>query len=449
MTASAAATMHTVQKGEILSRIAKSYGCKLEDIVEANDIADPNVIEVGQVLVIPPCGTTVVATATKTAIATRTPTTTATSSPTAILTSTPTTTATSTATPAPTATKTATSTSTPTATSTRPPTATPAATPTHTPTPTSTATATPTATKKATPTIAAAVATHIVVKGETLSQIAKNYGCKVADFVAANNLADPSALQIGQVLVVPPCGLAATTPKPTGTTATPAQKTATSTPTIKPATATPRPSATTVAATATVTATATATPQALVVATPAAGAAAIYYPPIGGCLTAPTYWGVPTVTAREMTYVFSRHLTLVMVVPVKIEDSASAAAYAAAISQSLLGSESAEGIVSAPVLVLIGDKPGYSIDITGTMVSEGKLVPFEFACYLAAQTSDKAVSICAGGFFGDEADREGAISALASYRYGQDCAGATTAIQSPTPKTATPAATVVTPTRGQ
>ena len=153
-------------------------------------------------------------------------------------------------------------------------------------------------------------------------------------------------------------------------------------------------------------------------------------------------------TAKEMTYVFGRHLTLVMVVPVKIEDSASVAAYAEAISQSLLGSKSAKGTVAAPVPVAIGDKPGYYIDITGTMTSDDALVPFEFACYLAAQTSDKAVSICAGGFFGDEADREGAISALASYRYGQDCAGATTAIQSPTPKTATPAATVVTPTRG-
>ena len=42
-----------VQPGETLASIAKQYGVTVEAIVKANDLADPDVIEVGQKLIIP------------------------------------------------------------------------------------------------------------------------------------------------------------------------------------------------------------------------------------------------------------------------------------------------------------------------------------------------------------------------------------------------------------
>ncbi len=44
---------HTVQKGQSLWRIAKTYGVSLEDIARANNISDPNLIEEGMQLYIP------------------------------------------------------------------------------------------------------------------------------------------------------------------------------------------------------------------------------------------------------------------------------------------------------------------------------------------------------------------------------------------------------------
>lgn len=44
---------HEVQRGETLAIIAQQYGATIADIVQANDIANPNVISVGQVLTIP------------------------------------------------------------------------------------------------------------------------------------------------------------------------------------------------------------------------------------------------------------------------------------------------------------------------------------------------------------------------------------------------------------
>ena len=46
-------TTHMVQPGETLASIAKQYGVTVEAIVEASDLADPDVIEVGQGLTIP------------------------------------------------------------------------------------------------------------------------------------------------------------------------------------------------------------------------------------------------------------------------------------------------------------------------------------------------------------------------------------------------------------
>ena len=44
---------YTVQAGDTLAKIAAEFGVTVEEIVEANDIEDPSLINVGQVLVIP------------------------------------------------------------------------------------------------------------------------------------------------------------------------------------------------------------------------------------------------------------------------------------------------------------------------------------------------------------------------------------------------------------
>lgn len=44
---------HVVQRGETLAKIAAQYGVTVQDIVAANDIANPNVIAVGKSLFIP------------------------------------------------------------------------------------------------------------------------------------------------------------------------------------------------------------------------------------------------------------------------------------------------------------------------------------------------------------------------------------------------------------
>jgi LysM repeat protein len=44
---------YTVQKGETLAVIAKKTGAKQQDIINANKIADPSHIQVGQTLIIP------------------------------------------------------------------------------------------------------------------------------------------------------------------------------------------------------------------------------------------------------------------------------------------------------------------------------------------------------------------------------------------------------------
>src|SRR5262245_5379500 len=49
---------HTVQAGENLYRISLQYGVSLTALIQANNIANPNLIFVGQVLIIPAGGTT-------------------------------------------------------------------------------------------------------------------------------------------------------------------------------------------------------------------------------------------------------------------------------------------------------------------------------------------------------------------------------------------------------
>ena len=44
---------YTVRRGDTLGRIARENGVSLSDLVGANDISNPNLIHVGQILVIP------------------------------------------------------------------------------------------------------------------------------------------------------------------------------------------------------------------------------------------------------------------------------------------------------------------------------------------------------------------------------------------------------------
>ena len=60
---------------------------------------------------------------------------------------------------------------------------------------------TPTSTPQALPT--AAPVTYVVKAGDTLSGVADMFGVTVDDIVRFNNIADPNALQVGQVLTIP------------------------------------------------------------------------------------------------------------------------------------------------------------------------------------------------------------------------------------------------------
>ncbi|MGI8704101.1 MAG: LysM peptidoglycan-binding domain-containing protein [Candidatus Limnocylindrales bacterium] len=46
-------TIHVVAAGEFLSQIAQKYGVSLQALIDANDIQNPDLVEVGQRLVIP------------------------------------------------------------------------------------------------------------------------------------------------------------------------------------------------------------------------------------------------------------------------------------------------------------------------------------------------------------------------------------------------------------
>lgn len=49
----AAPLLYIVQPGDTLSGIAQAFGVSLQDLLAVNDIADPNLLHIGQVLVIP------------------------------------------------------------------------------------------------------------------------------------------------------------------------------------------------------------------------------------------------------------------------------------------------------------------------------------------------------------------------------------------------------------
>lgn len=77
-------------------------------------------------------------------------------------------------------------------------------TPTRTPTLTPTATATPTATPTPTPTVTPTPIFYTVQPGDTLFEIAFDYGVTVEAILAANNLSEDAILRVNQVLLVPP-----------------------------------------------------------------------------------------------------------------------------------------------------------------------------------------------------------------------------------------------------
>jgi len=94
-----------------------------------------------------------------------------------------------------------TSTHTPTPTGTLAPTSTPTATPTGTlpaPTATPTKTATPTATLPPGQTV-----TYKVKTGDTLYSIARKFGVSIQALMAANHIANPNYIRVGQILIIP------------------------------------------------------------------------------------------------------------------------------------------------------------------------------------------------------------------------------------------------------
>jgi LysM repeat protein len=109
-------------------------------------------------------------------------------------------------TPKPTSTPTSTDTPIPTQTYTPIPTDT--LVPTHTPLPTDTQTPPPANTAvppagTSPSSHAPAATTYTVQPGETLNEIAKRYNITSEELAAANNIADPSRIQVGQILVIP------------------------------------------------------------------------------------------------------------------------------------------------------------------------------------------------------------------------------------------------------
>ncbi len=132
-------TTHVVQRGENLFRISLRYGTTVQAIVAANNIANPNLIFVGQTLIIPD-GTN----------------------------------------PPP---------ATPPPADPAPPPADPAPPPSET-------------------------ITYTVQRGDFLGRIATRFNTTIAAIVAANNIANPNLIFVGQVLIIPVSGDAPSQPPP-------------------------------------------------------------------------------------------------------------------------------------------------------------------------------------------------------------------------------------------
>ncbi len=112
--------------------------------------------------------------------------------------------------------------------------ATPSPTPTTTPTPTPTAS--PTATATVTPTPKPQPDVYVVQTGDTLSGIAQKVNRTVAALSAYNKITDPTSIQVGQKLKIPPADYTPPTATPKRPTKTP-----TPTPTATPSITLPAP----------------------------------------------------------------------------------------------------------------------------------------------------------------------------------------------------------------
>ena len=99
------------------------------------------------------------------------------------------------------------------------PTASPTTGPSPTATPVEAATETPTEAPTATP---ASLVVHVVLPGETLSSIARQYGVTYRAILEANGMTDPSLLKVGQELIIPTPVEAATETPTEAPTVTPA-----------------------------------------------------------------------------------------------------------------------------------------------------------------------------------------------------------------------------------
>jgi LysM repeat protein len=175
------ATTYTIQLGDTLASIARQFGVSVAALQEANRIANPDLIWVGQKLLIPQPGATAPQATATTATGANVPFP-ATATPRADATAGPVTSPSAPATSAPAASAPVTSapaTSAPAAT--RPPTATPEITPT-------------------------APRIHIVQPGDTLSKIAQKYGVSVEALVAVNGLGSADLIGVGVRLIIPAKG---------------------------------------------------------------------------------------------------------------------------------------------------------------------------------------------------------------------------------------------------
>jgi LysM repeat protein len=93
----------------------------------------------------------------------------------------------------------------------------PAAVPAASPAPSASATAPATVgVERALPVEPASTRTHTVARGETLTQIAKQYGVTVEDIEHLNRIGDAKKLQAGQTIKIPPpSGSGSPSPSPT------------------------------------------------------------------------------------------------------------------------------------------------------------------------------------------------------------------------------------------
>lgn len=81
VTATPPGTIYIVRAGDTLSRIAQQYGVTIDDLMAANDLTDPNLLNVGQTLIIPVSGAAHTAAAAATATSNAPPTPIATATP--------------------------------------------------------------------------------------------------------------------------------------------------------------------------------------------------------------------------------------------------------------------------------------------------------------------------------------------------------------------------------